>query len=462
MSPRIPSFRDWMARQPQRRDATWLILGKGPSFARLDGLDTRGMLRFGLNHVVREAPVDVFHCIDIEVIGHCGEAIEANAGIAVLPWAPHERRRLLPFSAYEEFLPSGLVLPAYLPRFAVLRRLAEQGRLYWYNLRTAPRRLRRPEAPITPARGFSASAATALLAESGVRHIRTLGIDGGRRYAGRFQDLTETTLLAGGQADYNSQFAALADLRRRCGLDLGPLDHPLPARIRIATSAGEELPAQVLAHDLERHASLSLDIQSVPASATTPTDCLPLLRGDALYLNAASLAETDPRALWTEREAWLPQASDGDGHRTATASNEQPGGGAAHPQAPLICWPPGEPRPWRHLGARDEVAWCETLLDGLRHGAIGPELIHQAVASGAARTSLLAQIARGIADPALLRRRERHADPPPLQPADGYCPARRLRARITRCADRLNWPAWRRRALLVVDKSGKVIRGIGQ
>jgi hypothetical protein len=99
----IPSFGEWLQREPGRATATWLLLGKGPSFARLGELDadgtTQDMLRFGLNHVVRETRVDVFHCIDIEVIEHCGEAILANCRVAVLPWAPHVRRRLVPFSS---------------------------------------------------------------------------------------------------------------------------------------------------------------------------------------------------------------------------------------------------------------------------------------------------------------------------------------------------------------------------
>jgi hypothetical protein len=154
----LRSFRDWMEEDPGRRVAPWLVLGKGPSFARLAELDsgpeTQGMVRFGLNHVLRETRLDVFYAIDIEVVGHCEEALLAHRGVVVMPWAPHVRRRLVPFFGYREFLSSGLSLADYLDRWPILKRLAEEDRLLWYNLHTAPRRLRRPEAPIVPARGF--------------------------------------------------------------------------------------------------------------------------------------------------------------------------------------------------------------------------------------------------------------------------------------------------------------------
>ena len=107
MTTAIRDFRDWMAEDPRRGAATWLILGKGSSFGRLRDLGTEGLPRLGLNHVVRETRVEVFHTIDIEVLDRCGEAILANAGGAVLPWAPHARRRLVPFSATGSACPLG-------------------------------------------------------------------------------------------------------------------------------------------------------------------------------------------------------------------------------------------------------------------------------------------------------------------------------------------------------------------
>lgn len=79
---------------------------------------------------MRETRVEVFHTIDIVVLDHCGEAILANAGVAVLPWAPHALRRLAPFSAHRECLPSGRTLANYLDIYPVLRQLADAGRLF--------------------------------------------------------------------------------------------------------------------------------------------------------------------------------------------------------------------------------------------------------------------------------------------------------------------------------------------
>lgn len=85
-----------------------------------------------------------------------------------MPWGPHRLRGLAPFSGYREFLPSGLSLADYVVREPVLARLAAEDRLFWYNLHTEPGHLRRPEAPVTLKRGFSASAVVEWLAEAGV------------------------------------------------------------------------------------------------------------------------------------------------------------------------------------------------------------------------------------------------------------------------------------------------------
>lgn len=469
----LPSFRDWMARHPERRLASWLILGKGPSFARLDDLETAGYLRVGLNHVVRETRVDVFHAIDIEVIEHCAAAIEQNAGVAVLPWAPHVRRRLLPFSSYEEFLPSGLSLAAYVEQRPLLRRLARQGRLLWYNLHTAPRRLRRREAPITAARGFSASAVTALLADCGVRRIRTLGVDGGASYAGCFADLNDTTRLRVGQASYDSQFEAMAGHIRRYGLDLGPLDRPA-ARVRIEVGADEALPARVLAHALRQRASLHLDIHYAGAGvAGGAADVGP---GRTLVLSAASLVPIDPRPYWTLPDDALQAVPEGAptpalGVRSMSASGVgswllpppalRPTACGDSLQGPVLHWAPGEPRPWERLGARGELAWCQALIAAFEDGDLDRALVGEAVAAGHARPSLLVQLDRRVVDPVLLRRKDRMGDPRPV--SDDRCGLRRrFQARIMRLATAVGWSRWSRYGWLVLDKGRKVIRGLGR
>ena len=428
------SFQDWAAEQPPRSRSPWLILGKGPSFAELERLDTSGLLRFGLNHVVRETRVDVFHCIDIEVVEHCGDAIIDRAGVALLPWVPHIRRRLVPFSNYREFLPGGRTLQEYLDEYPVLRRLANQDRLLWYNLHTAPRRLRRAGAPVVTARGFSASAAVALLGSSGVRRIRTLGIDGGRRYAGDFRDLNDKTLLAAGQTSFDSQFRAIAALIHHHGLDFGPLQQPLPACVFIDADPDQAIPARVLANTLRRNTSLSLAIETRMRDAAPDA-------GPAITLSADSLVEQDLRDAWTARVA--------------------PDRGDATPTFATIDWPASGPQPWRHSNALQAARWCRALFDALDHGALKRADLESEAQAGKLRRSLLWQVDHRLADPMLLPaeawRADRYTGPAAVR-------RRSLRSRasaqLRRTTEALDWPRWARLIRLATDKLRKIAAGM--
>lgn len=446
----IRSFNEWMAEDRQRGQSSWLLLGKGPSFKQLDRLDSSGLLRFGLNHVVRDTRLEVFHCIDIEVVEQCGDSIIENAAIAVLPWAPHVRRRLLRWSRYEEFLPSGLSLQQHLEHSPVLRRLAEQDRLFWYNLRSAPRRLRRPGMPITPVRGFSASAAVALLAQQGVKRIRTLGIDGGRRYAGEFHDLNKKTLLAAGQASFDSQFEPLADSIYRSGLDFGPLDHPLPARVAIATGPRLPIPAKVMAHALRRRTSLSIDFTQEPAraepgcriqAAKEQPNTLPRAIRPAIRFDASCLLEADLRVTWLDKDLSAPTC--------------------------VSCWPATGPQPWLHTDAKDGWLWCSALIDAHDAGAISRTEVAAAVTAGQLRASLLVQLDSHLREPMLLPRKLWARDR--FSQAGGERPNRfdrlhhpgQLGAAFMRhLGERVYWEKWRRYPPIIVDKLGKVLRGL--
>ena len=439
MQPSIRSFNEWMEEDPVHRQSSWLVVGKGPSFKQMNRLDSTGLLRLGLNHVVRETRVDVFHCIDLEVVEQCGDTIIENAAVAVLPWAPHERRRLLSWSRYEEFLPSGLSLEEHLEHSPVLRRLADQDRLLWYNLRTAPKRLRRSGMPITPVRGFSASAAVALLAQNGVTRIRTLGIDGGRRYAGEFRDLNKKTLLAAGQASFDSQFEALSSLIYTAGLDFGPLDQPLPARVLIAVDAREQVPARVLAHALRRHASLSLDIAQVLSPYGKGEHVQPLEKDSrAIQIAASCLVERDLREVWDQ------------GNSLVSTS--------------MTCWPAPGPRPWLHTDADDAWRWCSALIDAVDDGTITRQEVVQAVDTGDLRASLLVQLDRRLRDPILLPRhlwvRDRFIGVG-SGPINRLGRHRQLGAAIARYLGELvAWRKWGRYPIIILDKLGKVLRGL--
>src|SRR5688572_1109712 len=148
------SFFEWFAAQPEETTSRWVIFGKGPSFARRAVFDFTGYRTLSLNHVVRDQPVDVAHAIDIDVIEACADVLERNASVVVLPWYPHQRNR-----------PGSRTLAEWMAELPVLQRLAEAGRLLWYDLGTARRR--RGPGPTVAAPYFSAEAALSLLALAG-------------------------------------------------------------------------------------------------------------------------------------------------------------------------------------------------------------------------------------------------------------------------------------------------------
>src|SRR5262245_47540368 len=162
----MQSFLDWFAATQQQRKRPWLVLGKGPSFAKRDQFDLTSFELLSLNHVVREQPVTVAHMIDYDVVEACGESIDRNAGVLVMPWFPHFQN-----------CPGTENLETLCGRNTLLERLRSQGRLLWYNHSLA--REAHGESPVIPVRFFSSEAVLNLLAAAGVQRVRSLGIDGG-------------------------------------------------------------------------------------------------------------------------------------------------------------------------------------------------------------------------------------------------------------------------------------------
>lgn len=194
-----------------KTEKPWLILGKGPSFSKRCQFDLTGFHLLGLNHVVRELSVTISHAIDMEVVEICGEAIERNCEYFVMPWIPSVGMQ-----------PGELDLSAWLAFSPTLHRLDQENRLLWYNLNTASRM--NGSSPLVTACYFSAEAALSLLAISGAKTVRTLGIDGGTNYSSEFDDLSQTTKLRNGHPSYDLQFKGLDSIVTRFELDYGALD----------------------------------------------------------------------------------------------------------------------------------------------------------------------------------------------------------------------------------------------
>jgi hypothetical protein len=299
-------FFDWFRSQtPDAARRPWLILGKGPSFDRRRDFDLTQFGLLALNHAVREQAVDVAHAIDLDVIDGCGEALLRNARRLVMPWIPHVKNR-----------PGEADLQQLAARHPILQRLQAEERLLWYNLSTAGRA--HGDSPVVPVQFFSAEAALNLLAAAGVRTVRSLGVDGGSSYSGRFQDLAGTTRLANGRASFDRQFESIAATIARTGIDFAPLDAESPVRVFVGATEPQLLPTRVLEYSIRRHASMTTQVTplyQVPIPIPTPAEprnrprtpftfqrfLIPQAagqRGRAIYLDSDMQVFRDIRELW--------------------------------------------------------------------------------------------------------------------------------------------------------------------
>jgi hypothetical protein len=301
----LRSFFDWFD-QTQNPSASWLILGKGPSFALRDQHDLSAYKTISLNHVVREQPVDVAHIIDIDVVVECAESLLANAKMVVLPWYPHV-----------SCTAGQISLEQWCHQIPALAQLATEGRLCWYDLSTSM--VREGNKPVVQATYFSAEAALSLLALAGARTIRTLGVDGGNQYAQRFEDLSEITRLSNGHQTFDLQFQGMAKTIHQAKLDFAPLNIPAPVEVFVGSEEPQMLAVKVLEHSIRKNATIPVRVRPLhrcgiefplpkdPRNAPrTPFSfqrfAIPGLcayQGRAIYLDSDMQVFRDIRELWT-------------------------------------------------------------------------------------------------------------------------------------------------------------------
>ena len=301
----MKSFFEWFETTKQNPEQPWLVLGKGPSFAKRDQFDLKNFQLLSLNHAVREQPVAVAHMIDFDVVEACGESIGRNATVLVMPWFPHLENR-----------PGTENLESLARRNSTLNRLNTQGRLLWYNHSLA--REMRGNSPVIPVRFFSSEAVLNLLAAAGVRQVRSLGIDGGNTYSAQFQDLAGKTLLSNQRTTFDVQFGEIAKILMNTGLDYAPLDVQSPVRVYVAATEAQMLAVRVLEYSIRKHASLTVQVSPLHLSGIEiPTPAKPENRprtpfsfqrflipaltgyqGRAIYLDSDMQVFQDIRRLW--------------------------------------------------------------------------------------------------------------------------------------------------------------------
>lgn len=462
----MESFFEWFKTRGIDPNQPWLILGKGPSFAKRNAHDLKPYLTMSLNHAVREQPVVVAHMVDLDVIDACGESLLNNAQVVVLPWFPHVNNR-----------PGRHNLGELARTNPLLQRIDDQGRLLWYNHSKA--RQTNGDSPVVRVRFFSAVAALNLLALAGVRTIRSLGIDGGASYSQEFNDLKDKTLLANSRSSFDRQFEEIARTIATTGIDYAPLDVASPVRIYIGATESEMLPAKVLEYSIRKHASMTIEAYPLHQSGIKiplPKDpqrrprtpfsfqrfLIPALtqyRGRAIYVDSDMQVFKDIRALWT-----LPlKGADLLTVKEPHASGRRPQFSVMVLNCETLAWDIDEivrgldegrftyeslvyemcltkniraeiePQ-WNALerySARDtallhftdmtsqpwisqenplEYLWTADLIEAIHGGAISMEFVNQEVALGHVRPSLVYQLENRISDSLLLPLKARRMD----------------------------------------------------
>jgi hypothetical protein len=281
-------------------DRPWLLLGKGPSFAKRADHDLASYNTMSLNHVVLEQDVDVAHILDWEVGEAVADALADRARLVLMPRHPNI-----------SFRPSALPLEELLPYLPALQELDEQGRLVVYARAGVDDSAAGPHIRV---QYFSAEAALDVIGHLGAREVRTLGIDGGTAYAQAFEQSTPASRLANGQPSFDRQSRLLRETATRHRLRLSSLGEPL--RVFVGVDETQLLAAEVLEHSIRAFSTRPVEVtQLTDVPAPTPRDPrnqprtafsfsrfhIPALcgyQGRALYLDADMQVFDDIAKLW--------------------------------------------------------------------------------------------------------------------------------------------------------------------
>lgn len=313
---------DILLRSLAGEDKPWLILGKGPSHKEFQPELGDRFVVCALNHAMRGVPAAAGHAIDLEVLDQLAGDDLAGIDNLIVPFVPHIRQKRPLYKGKTFFGPGGRTLAQLVETNAILQDYLRRGRLFTYNLSSAPNALRRPDLPVVDARTFSASAVVRLLATHGVRCIRTLGIDGGNAYGTAFKDIEGTTKLQTHQSSFDSQFKEIAATMSEYSVDFGPLNVQIPAQVFVGCMPEQELAFEVLKYSIEKHSSITVEVHqlhesvraneiSVPEPKNpknrgrTPFSfqrfAIPRIRkfkGRAVYVDSDMLVLKDLRELW--------------------------------------------------------------------------------------------------------------------------------------------------------------------
>lgn len=183
---------------------SWLVLGKGPSFAKRKHFDFNKYMSIGLNHTVTMCPemtyvhvadVDVFEKIEFDLVKRCKTSV-------VVPYCLHSDNK-----ASSKKIVDKLINDENFRFHKLFRYLYNNNRLFTYKSSLSATHCKRKDlGPSVYVRYFSSVAVVNLLATCDVKNITLLGIDGGSSYSKEFSYLTP---LTNGRDSFDVQFTEI-------------------------------------------------------------------------------------------------------------------------------------------------------------------------------------------------------------------------------------------------------------
>jgi len=204
-----------------------------------------------------------------------------------------------------------LTIDDWINSIPILRELDEQGKLVCYDIFIGTETEDPWQVPVLY---FSSEAALGVLARMGAKQIRSIGVDGGRKYNPTFADLESETKLINGQPSFDLQFERLEKIASDFALDYRSIVEPM--LVFVGADESQTLPAQVLEYSIHKHASRPVRvIPMIDLKVRTPKDeknrprtgfsfyrfAIPKLagyRGRALYVDSDMQVFTDLAELW--------------------------------------------------------------------------------------------------------------------------------------------------------------------
>jgi lipopolysaccharide biosynthesis glycosyltransferase len=293
-------FKTWI-KTNNFADKPWMVLGKGPTYAEINKVGIEKYNTLSLNHVVRERHVDIAHIIDIEVVEACADVLLTNCDWLLMPRIPNVGS-----------LPGSFVtIEDWIRNIPILQEVEKQGKLVVYDLVIAEKGKNPLDIPLLY---FSSEAALGVLGRMGVKTVRSLGVDGGRKYSSSFQDLNSQTNLINGQPSFDLQFDRLEAIAQDFQIDYRPMIEPM--LIFVGADVSQDIAARVLEYSIHKHATRPVRVVAL-TSVEMPTPkhesnrartgfsfvrfAIPKLakyRGRALYVDSDMLVFTDVAELW--------------------------------------------------------------------------------------------------------------------------------------------------------------------